>query len=105
MLVNQSHDLSPLPRWNMLFQKNQLETFPTSYPDCQWDGESKIMKEQYYEIPWDNVICYPSYSPVLPHFPKVPARLMVEVTFNSPREWYEFIDRPRTEMDLSFVIY
>ena len=47
----------------------------------------------------------PPYSPVWTRFSRVPARIVAEVTFNTPRQRYEFVDRKGTDIDLSYVIY
>ena len=40
---------------------------------------------------------------MLPHFSKVPTRFVCEVTFNTERQSYEFMDRPGTELDMSVI--
>ena len=51
------------------------------------------------------VICSPSYSPVLPLFPRVPTRIVGQMTFNTQTQRYEFVDSAGTKIDLSYVIY
>ena len=48
----------------------------------------------------NKLIYSPSYSPVLPHFLGVTARFVGKVTFNTPKQMYEFIDKSGAEMDL-----
>ena len=44
------------------------------------------------------------YSPLLSNFWRVPTTIIGEVTFNTQRQRYEFIDRHGAEIDLSYVI-
>ena len=42
---------------------------------------------------------------MLVHFPTVPYGFVGEVTINTQRQGYEFVDKSCAELDLSFVIY
>ena len=46
-----------------------------------------------------------SCSPILLHFPRVPSRIVGQVTFNTERQRYESVDSPGTLIDLTYVIY
>ena len=56
---------------------------PTPYPQKQSDEECRNRQEQTYEIPQDRVICSSSHSPGLSHYPRVPTRIVGEVTFDT----------------------
>ena len=62
----------------------------------------KFAKNKYMKFPQDRIIYSPSYSPVLPHFPRIPTRIVEQVT---QRQRYEFFDSPNNTIDLSYVIY
>ena len=47
----------------------------------------------------------PSYLSVLPHFQRLPARCVGEITFNTQNQRYEFTDKSNAKIDLSFVMY
>ena len=62
-------------------------------------GKNKFVK-------YDETVSYsPSYSPALPHFLRVPTRIVGEVPFNSQRQNYEFVDRHGAEINVSYVTY
>ena len=50
-------------------------------------------------------MCSSPCSPVLPHFPRLPTRIVEQVTFNTQRQRYEFVDSLDNAIDLSFVLY
>ena len=75
----------------------------TLYPSHELEEECNHRKEWDQEVPWDQIINLPSYSPVLPHFLIVSTVLVSAVTFNTQRKRCEFMDGPGTEMVLSFL--
>ena len=52
----------------------------------------------------DKVFCSSLYSLILLHFQKVPTRIVRQVTFNTQRQRYEFVDSPGTAIYLTYVI-
>ena len=56
-------------------------------------------------MPEDRIICLPECSPILPHFPRLPTRVVGQVTFNTLRQRYEFVDSPGTANDLTQILY
>ena len=56
-------------------------------------------------MPKDTVIYSPTYSPILPHFPRVPTRIFGQETFNTLRQRHVFVDSSGTAINLTHVIY
>ena len=95
MYIEQNQKLlSPL-NWRCHLSK----IIPTFLPDTH--QMNNLIIEQNCKVPRDRIICCPSYSPVLPHYPRVPSRFVGEITFNMQRQRYEFVDKPGMEIDLS----
>ena len=78
---------------------------PTPYPKDNLEEKLEIHQELVYEDPQDRFVCSPSYSPILPHFPRVLTRIVGQVIFNTNRQWYEFVDSPGTAVNLTNAIY
>ena len=53
-----------------------------------------------YDVPQDRIIHIPSYSPVLPHYQRVSTRIVGQVTIDTHRQRYEFVDSPGDVIDL-----
>ena len=83
-------------------ENNSQRPGPASYPRDKADEKNRVIQEQVFDMPQDGVIHSPSYSPILPHFS---TRTVLEVTFGTQRQWYEFVDRQGTKTDLSYIIY
>ena len=82
MVVSQSDVFPALPQVATSFQQTRHRKCPMPCPKDNPEEGDKIHQEHIYEVPQDRDICFPSYSPVLPHFPRVPTRIMGQVTFN-----------------------
>ena len=97
-LVNQSDRFpAPLQATTPFQQVSQWKCL-TPCPKDHLEEVNEIYWEQVYEVPQDGVICSPSVSPVLPHFPRVPTRIVGHVTFNMQRQCNEFVDSSGTEL-------
>ena len=80
------------------FQQISQRKCPTPYQKYNLEDEDEIHQEQVHGVPQDSVIHQSSYSPLLLHFPKVPTKVVGEVTFNIQRLCCEFIDSSGTEL-------
>ena len=85
------------------FQPSSLRKFPTPYPKDNPGEVIETHQEQVYEVSQDRIIFLSPYSPVLLHFPRVPTKLLGQVTFNTWR--YNFVNSPGNAIDLSYLIY
>ena len=89
-LVNQS-DLFPAPHQaTSSFQQGSQRKCPVPYPKDNVKVEIEVHPEQVYVVPQDRIIHSPPFSLVLLHFPRVPTRIVGQVTFNTQRQRYEF---------------
>ena len=79
-LVNKSDEFPAPPQATTSFQQVSQRKCLTPYEKYNPEEGIEVHSEQIYEVPQDRVICSPFYSPVLPHFPGVPTRIMVQVT-------------------------
>ena len=85
MIVNQSNEFPAPPQATASFQQVSQRKCPNPYPRVNLEEETEVHQGQVYEVSQDRVICLPLCSPVLPHFPKVPIRIVGQVTFNTQR--------------------
>ena len=102
ILVNQSDEFPASHKATKPFQQVKENVLLPTQKIIR-KQKSKHTKNRYMNLHKIRVICSPPYSPVLPCYPRVPTRILGQVTFNTYRQWYEFVDSPGTEIDLSYV--
>ena len=71
--------INVIVRNNSFFQDSNGKCH-THYPKDNLKKEVEVHEEQVSQVPQDRVICSPTYLPILPHFPRVPIRIVGQVT-------------------------
>ena len=104
-LVNQSDVFPQLLRQQHHFKNIIRENVLVPYPKDNPGEEIEILQEQLCGGPQDRIIHSSPYSPVLPHFPRVPTRILGQVNLITQRQIYEFVNSPDNDIDLSYLIY
>ena len=67
------------------FQQGIQRNCPTSYPKGNPEEEDELPPEQVHEVSQYRVIYSPLCAPVLPHFPRIPIRIVRQVDLNMQR--------------------
>ena len=98
-VVNQNDEFLLSPQASTSFLQGSKRKCPTLYSKNNL-GEKIEFYQEVYEMPQDIVINSPAYSPILPHFPRVPSRIMGKFTVNILRQRYDFVDSQGTTIDL-----
>ena len=92
--IRQQHRFNKLVRENVLLPIKKII----------WRRKLKFIKNKYMKF--HNIVIHsPSYSPVLQCFLRIPTTIMRQVTFNTERQRYEFVDSPGDVIGLYYVIY
>ena len=82
-LVNQSDGFPASPQAIISFLQGSKIKCLIPYPKDNLEEEREAHKKEVYEVPQDRAIHPPSYSPILPYFPRVPTRIVGQATVNT----------------------